>query len=100
MKYILIIIVVISALIASTIWRAFAFIKLWAWFIAPIFNMPSLKMAQGIGVSMLISYATFQYDQYYNEEEKWAGKLTRLITFSALFPATALLFGYITKSFI
>jgi len=45
----------------SVILNGWALWLLWGWFMVPSLSLPSLSLAQSIGVGMVISYATYTY---------------------------------------
>jgi hypothetical protein len=42
---------------------------LWGWFMVPLFHLPRLGIAQAIGLSLVISYATYQEQKSSPETE-------------------------------
>lgn len=44
--------------IVGAIMNGWALAMLWAWFIVPIFNLPTLSIVQAIGIGMVVSFLT------------------------------------------
>lgn len=55
----------------ATVLNGMAFRTLWAWFVIPIFHLPSLTIAQAIGVSMVVSFLTYQSTSTDKDQPKW-----------------------------
>jgi hypothetical protein len=78
--------------------RAFALAKLWAWFIVPIFSLPSLTMAQAYGVALVVNLFTEHHSDA-KEEDDEAKKWTNAIVKMFVGPLIALIFGWLVKTF-
>jgi len=63
-------------------------VKLWAWFIVPVFNLPVLGLWQAIGVSFIVSHMTHQY-------VKDNSKFGETLAFAIANPIFALFFGWL-----
>ena len=52
----------LSALVAGllSIWEGFVFMKLWAWFVVPMFGLPALTIPVAIGIALLVGFLTHQ----------------------------------------
>lgn len=72
---------------------------LWGWFIIPAFGAPALSIVTAIGLAMVVSYMTYQYN-----ETQQAGNTTtaliKAIIMTILRPAMALGVGYIVHLFM
>lgn len=83
----------ISLIISVTLIRAFVLSYLWIWFVVPIFNLPSIGIAQCIGVALV---SAFLFHPYIPSKEK-----DNMIWFSILVgPFITLGFGWIVKGFM
>jgi hypothetical protein len=86
------------ALYASWV-AAFVGVKLWTWFIIPIFGLPSLSLSQAFGVSLLFRFWTYQHftskcKDERSEREKYGEYFGVLIS-----PWIVLLLGWVCHSF-
>jgi hypothetical protein len=54
---------------ASVFFNGFVFMKLWEWFPAEIFNLPTLSYVSALGISFFISYA-FRVRELGKEKEE------------------------------
>lgn len=82
----------------ATLLNGWALHLLWAWFVVPVFDaLPALTTGQAIGISMIVSFLTYQYVPEPKESKSSAvgAGLTLIIR-----PLLAVLFGLIIKHFI
>jgi phosphate/sulfate permease len=94
-------IIIIFGLIAlpfAILWNAFVGNVLWGWFVTPVFGIAAPGVALFFGLAMIIRYLTFRYE--YKAEEKTETHMLSEILFSLIFPAFALLMGWIATLFI
>jgi hypothetical protein len=89
----------------STTVNGFVFAKLWLWFVVPTFLIQELRLAEAIGVVMLIGFATKRKIKKTKKEEKKAegGLWDYLLESSKNTIAVAIMFltvGYIVSQFI
>jgi len=56
----------IFGIVGGIILNALVFIKLWEWFIIPVFNVNSITIPQSIGLTLFLSYLTYKYE---NDDE-------------------------------
>lgn len=52
---------IVGLIIVASIIRGYVLSIMWGWFVVPIFNLPSLGIAQSIGIAMVIAMLTHQY---------------------------------------
>lgn len=71
----------------------FVFQRLWGWFLVPNFDLPELSLAQSIGLSLAVNYATVQWMK--QPEDNW-----ECIHDSLVYSLMALLVGWITHLFM
>jgi len=77
----------------SVLVNGWALWLLWGWFMVPLLSLPSLTLAQSIGVGMAVSYATYSYvPSKENDKGLFAVVIVR--------PLVAVLLGLIVKQFI
>jgi len=77
----------------SVILNGWALWLLWGWFMVPSLSLPSLSLAQSIGVGMVISYATYTYVPTQDGDN---GRLTLLVVHPFLYT----FLGYIVHQFM
>jgi hypothetical protein len=87
----------IVVLALSSILKGYVFSILWGWFIVPL-GMPAVTVPWAIGISILVSLATYQYNA--NDEKKDPDGLTKALSVGLVLPLFSLLFGYIAHSFM
>ena len=90
---------VLLALPATTLWRAYVMTVLWTWFIVPQFGAEPLGMVSAIGLS-LVGFVLFSHaskSQTANSEKSSAAKIGDFIGQAFLAPGLALLVGLIAK---
>ena len=90
---------VVLAMIISPIINGFVFMKLWIWFIVPIFKAQPLRLIEAIGVLCLISFIGTKMDNEANKDEFWKD-FTKKIVFVVLLAGFALLYGWIVSLFL
>lgn len=100
MKIIGILATVLTTLIVTPIWRGFVLCKLWTWFVVSTFGVVALNIPQAIGISLISSFLTYQYDEYEDKEKSSTEKMVRLTSICVFSPAFALLIGWIVKGFL
>ena len=85
----------------ASIWRGFVFMKLWAWFIVPVFHLPMLTIVIAIGVSMVVSFLTYHSTNIdRNDTRSSSEKFTTDIAATIMYPATFLFLGWIVQMFL
>lgn len=67
----------------------------WAWFIVPVFGLPEISVAQGLGIALVVGMMTHQDVPLDKEQEWWAPAMTTLVK-----PLVTLVFASIWKSFL
>lgn len=89
----------LSALVAGllSIWEGFVFMKMWAWFVVPIFGLPAITIPVAIGIALLIGFLTHQRNGESDDPMDYAVK-----SFSHGFvnSGVVLLIGYIVTFFL
>ena len=83
----------------GAIWRGYAFSILWGWFIVPIFGLPVLSIPLAIGLSMVVSFLTYQFIHTVDDRSV-KDKAIEGISLGILHPAFALFFGWIVTLFL
>lgn len=88
-------------LVVSSIFNGYVLSVLWGWFIVPVFNLPVLTVVPAIGIAMVVSYLTYQYNKSDEDDNKISSeKIGKLIAMAILRPLLALFFGWIVHLFI
>ncbi|MDB4984349.1 MAG: hypothetical protein JWM20_528 [Patescibacteria group bacterium] len=94
-----IICIAIVAIFIGTTVNGLVLVKLWSWFVVPIFKLPVLNIPQALGLGLLISMLTKpDLSSLKKEEEKkeWYVGLAKVI----IAPLVTLLIGYIYLQFM
>lgn len=52
----------LGATIGLTVLRGIVLQALWSWFVAETFDIITLTLPQAIGLTLIVSYLTYQYD--------------------------------------
>jgi hypothetical protein len=80
-------------------WRAFVFIKLWAWFAIPIFGLPALGLAAAMGLSILIGFLVVSAPMN-DKKHEYGEIIAHQVVTGTLLPLFALLFGWVIHFFM
>lgn len=88
----------ILLLVSSSLINGYTICTLWAWFAVPTFGLPSLTIAQALGLSLTVSY--FSIQQTEKTEAGFTEKLIKAMTQIILKPAIFLSLGWIYLQFI
>ena len=99
MKAIGIITVTLVTMVLSTLLNGWAFSLLWEWFVAPL-GYPVLSIPQAIGLTMIIAYATHQYQRDENKGKPFTEVLAWGVSLAIVKPLMSLGIGLIIKSFL
>lgn len=60
----------IILILVSTITGGWVFMKLWSWFVSPLFNLQELSLVQALGLGIMLSFACKPMPKYDPEEKK------------------------------
>lgn len=91
----------VALLVVSSIFNGYVLSVLWGWFIIPVFNLPELTVVPAIGIAMVVSYLTYQYNESDESDDKIFGeKIGKLIVMAILRPLLVLFFGWIVHLFM
>ena len=89
--------------IAAVILRGWVLTVMWGWFMVPVFNAPSISIAAGLGISMIVSFLTSEHKPATKSEtpksEAWL-RLAEQLVFAILYPLLTLAVGYIVQLFM
>lgn len=95
----LIIVAAFAAVVLISIWNGYALSVLWEWFVVHQFKVEPISIPVAIGLSMIVSYLTYQFDAK-NENGNSTEEFIKSIAIGVLKPAFALLFGWIVTLFL
>jgi hypothetical protein len=80
--------------IIGVIFKGYVFLKLWAWFVVPVFHLPQFSLSYAIGLIVIVSFLTHQTMP--QKEGRSAGQLcVDLVVNSVFAPAFVLTAGWI-----
>lgn len=97
------IIVSVGALLfASSVWSGYVMSTMWGWFIVPLFHLPSLGVAQAVGIKLFseLFKTTKRTDDKKKTKEEKRDEWIFAIVNAALFPLFMLGFGWVVKLFL
>jgi len=86
-----------SAVVAISFFLSgYAVQQLWQWFVVPIFALPLLGFLQAVGLTMTARYMCSRHTICIEPDDV----AQKRMTYSILFPLTALAVGWVIKSFM
>ena len=89
----------LTFIVLGSVWGGYVLSVLWDWFIVSHFELKPLTLPVAIGLAMVISYTTHQYDQ--TESSKDAkDRLIETVTYSFMKPLLTLFAGWIITFFM
>ena len=53
----------------NTMLRGWVLVKLWAWFLAPYFHIPYLRIPVALGISTIVTLLTYQFRKQEDTED-------------------------------
>lgn len=51
--------------VSAILFRGWVLVQLWAWFVTPTFNTVVLTFGQALGISLIVSFLTYQHVPVY-----------------------------------
>jgi membrane protein CcdC involved in cytochrome C biogenesis len=89
--------VLVSILLLPLVWalHGFVLVKLWLWFIVPIFHLPVLSLVPAIGVGMVMSFLTHQTSDCKEIEEDPEKRVIKSMVTAFTRPLLTLLFAWL-----
>jgi len=81
--------------IIGVFWSAFVLVRLWGWFISPLFSLPVITMAQAIGLSIVVNFLRGTSASKKIDDKDRVEYLLRAIFVTLLHPFTALVMGWL-----
>lgn len=91
---------VLGLLAISAMWKGYVLTVLWGWFVAPTFGLPVLALAPAIGMSLLVSFLTYQSDATKTREGSSAQRFAKSVAHELLVTALALGIGAVVRQFM
>ncbi len=88
------------ALVPLSMWRGFVLIKLWAWFVIPLFALPVLSLPAAMGISLVVGYLTHQAHKELSDKPDYTQLLATEISNGIVIPLFALAIGAIIHAFM
>lgn len=85
----------LAVMVTATLLDGWVISVLWAWFMVPIFDLPTLTLVQAIGVGVVVSTFTARTTIYKNQEVSSA---TWIAVFTV--PLFSLLMGWVVHLFM
>lgn len=89
---------VIILVALSTVWQAFVLVKLWAWFVVPVFALPVLTLAPSAGLALTASWLLRPWPQA--DEKPFKERLAELSVRAFTAPLIALFLGWLIQFFM
>ena len=90
----------IIVLILGTIFNGWALMLLWGWFVVIPFGLPALSLGQALGLSMVVSFMTYQYiDCQPDKDQSGTEKVLTAVAYSIFRPLFIALLGRILYFF-
>ena len=80
--------------LAGAFWQGFVLMWLWQWFAVPTFDLPELKLAAAMGITLIVSLLTNQHIP------RKATELVDFLVYEVRLPMTLLIAGFILSFFI
>ncbi len=90
------VVVGLCSMVGLTLLRGLVLQALWLWFVAETFALDPLTLVQAIGLSLIVSFLTYQYDARADDDKSAAETIT---VASVLLNGFAYLVGAIVHSF-
>jgi len=78
----------------------FVSMKLWAWFVVPVFGLKALTITQAYGLAMIASLWTHQFFINTNKDERETAEKVGHLIGVLLTPWMALFFGWLVHAFL
>lgn len=89
-----------AAIAISTILNGWVLSILWDWFIVSTFGLPILTIGQSIGVSMVVSFMTYQYIETPKSDSTALEAVGKAIMLLLIRPFLTLFFAWIVHQFV
>ena len=90
---------VILVMVISPIISGFVFMKMWAWFVVPVFYQNPLRLVEAIGLMFLFNYVRMRRDKG-GDDNGFVTKIVEASLYVIMASGFGLLFGWVIKSFM
>lgn len=100
MKTIIKIVATIVSGVLLTLYGGWIFQLLWKWFVSGTFGIQTLTLVQSMGLSLLISFATWKLPTEDTEKQGFTKTFVRASIIPIVYFSLTLLIGYILTFFI
>lgn len=93
---------IIAISVIGSIVYGWALSLLWSWFIVPTFGLTPLSIPVAIGLALIVSFMTYQYDSASenNKKKKMEEIVVSAIVYCLARPVIIVLFGFVVKIFM
>lgn len=91
---------VVAMMVISSLLRGYALSVLWGWFMVPTLGLPALSVVQAIGIAIVISFLTYQYNDCQKKEKSFGETVGQASVMAVVYPLGALLFGWVIHQFM
>ena len=81
----------------SAMWKGYVLTVLWAWFVVPVFGLPALALAPAIGLSLVVSFLTYQHGVAQDDTGDFSDRIAKSVVNAMLWPAMALGIGWVVR---
>jgi len=89
----------VATVIVGIIADGWAISVLWGWFAVPLFELPSLSIAQSMGLSALVAALSPSHYPATNDEGDTWDKIVRAVFYAIFLPLLRVLIGWIIVQF-
>ena len=90
----------VVVMVAGVMWSGFVLSILWGWFFVPSLGVPALSVPSAIGIALVVSYMTHQYQKKNKTEIDGWEAVAESMAHMALKPVFALAIGWIVKQWV
>jgi hypothetical protein len=98
LEYILIFCLSLIITAGLSVWDGFVLMKLWAWFVVPMFHLPVLTIVAAVGLGLIVAFLTHQKPA--DTEENPMATLMISATYSFFHAAMCLAVGWVVTLFM
>lgn len=96
----MIVLIILTIGLVGSILSGWAMSILWGWFVVPVFNVPVLSIPAAIGLALIVSHLSHQYDAASSEKRDEEETLASAIVYCLMRPIICVLIGFVVKQFM